>query len=350
MKKRLTTLLFIFLIFGKTYSQLKSNYARGFEIGFEEGYCYNNETVDCFRPITPLAPLPRINENKENYTQGYNRGFQYGLDLKRSEEAFNQPNINLHNRLVQFNEYVSQQPVSAMIAVGMLKQEKYDARKEWMSARMGVIKNLLFNLYREIPGGSSAIENEKNFLIERLNPYTRADLANDNQFRIIQNIFYESEKKIYSNYNTIVELNKRELKKQQANKRNAQDNLDLNQTAPNKFSSNFLEKNKGHYCCTVYTYKLTDNKYALIKQEQGYIGVFDSLTAYNNDVPDCNKDITVQAVRYFQNEEFDQENLNFIYNTEYGNVVVDLDFTQVSFYDISKKNLWIYVIKNKLKD
>src|SRR5690606_38103947 len=105
---------------------IKTSYVKGFEIGFKEGYCYNRNTYDCLVPMTPIPPPPRINESKDNYTEGYNRGFQFGLDLKRTKESMANSDQNL-NTLPTFNEYVSQNPVDAMRAVGLYKQKKYDA-------------------------------------------------------------------------------------------------------------------------------------------------------------------------------------------------------------------------------
>ncbi len=109
-------LLFISVLFINinVMSQVKSNFERGFENGFKEGYCYNRPVGSiCSYPIIIYPPTPKLNESSDNYTQGYNRGFQYGLDLKRSNDALKDVNNNLNQRMIQFNNYISQNPVAA---------------------------------------------------------------------------------------------------------------------------------------------------------------------------------------------------------------------------------------------
>jgi len=78
--KRLTVVLIISLLSIQTFGQ--TNFSNGFDRGFKEGFCYN-KTVDCLPPLTPLTPLARIGERDNSYQDGYNRGFQVGLDLQR---------------------------------------------------------------------------------------------------------------------------------------------------------------------------------------------------------------------------------------------------------------------------
>jgi len=204
--------IFILIININAMSQIKSNYARGFEVGFKEGYCYNHETVDCFYPITPLAPLPRINESKDNYTQGYNRGFQYGLDLKRSNDALDNANSNLNMRIIKFNEYISQNPVDAMVAVGMMKQAKYDARKDWIQNRIDILVDLRNNLFNEqtLPSNINAYSTReavwKN-VVNYVNSISRVDFADDYQFNSIQRNFNNIERSLYEKYNELVSQN-----------------------------------------------------------------------------------------------------------------------------------------------
>ena len=48
----------------------------GFEAGYKAGWCY--EIFGCIEPITPLCPMPEINET--SYKDGYNRGFLRALE------------------------------------------------------------------------------------------------------------------------------------------------------------------------------------------------------------------------------------------------------------------------------
>ncbi len=148
--KNLLLLIFILIFNIGAMSQLKSNYVKGFEVGFEEGYCYNRPVGSiCSYPIIIYPPIPKLNESSDNYTQGYNRGFQYGLDLKRSKDAINEADMNLKRQEVKFNGYVSQNPVNAMAAVGMRMQAKYDARKDWIQQRIDGLAELKNSLYNE---------------------------------------------------------------------------------------------------------------------------------------------------------------------------------------------------------
>lgn len=192
-------------------SQLKSNYSRGFEVGFKEGYCYNNQKVDCFYPLTPEAPLPRINENKEDYTQGYNRGFQFGLDLRRSNDAVNNSNTNLNSQLIQYRDYISQQPlIDAMAAVGMMKQRKYDLRKGWVQDRINNLAELLKVLFNKesLPSNADIDKIKTTYwqtTVDYVDKLSAVDFADDYQFNSIQTNFNKIEKYYYDGYNYLIE-------------------------------------------------------------------------------------------------------------------------------------------------
>lgn len=76
----IVAILFSTLIYSQT------QFSKGFEEGFKKGYCYERG-VGCLPPITPISPMPNISEKMESYTDGYNRGFQIGLDKSRSENS-----------------------------------------------------------------------------------------------------------------------------------------------------------------------------------------------------------------------------------------------------------------------
>lgn len=78
MKKIILFILFTSLGLAQT------PFSRGFEEGFKKGYCYERG-IGCLAPIAPIAPIPNVNEKSDNYTDGYNRGFQVGLDKSRNE-------------------------------------------------------------------------------------------------------------------------------------------------------------------------------------------------------------------------------------------------------------------------
>ena len=192
-------------------SQLKSNYVKGFEAGFEEGYCYNRPVGSiCSYPIIIYAPIPRFNENSDNYTQGYNRGFQNGLDLKRSKDVLNEADITLNQRIVKFNEYISQSPViNAMTDIGMKLQAKYDARKDWIQQRIDGLVVLQNSLYNEqiLPSSINA-KATKEASWQSVKDYARLiggyDFTNDYQFNSIRSKFNQIEKYLYDSYNEMI--------------------------------------------------------------------------------------------------------------------------------------------------
>lgn len=64
------------MIFGQ------NSYSKGFNNGYQEGYCYNKG--NCIAPITPTL---RIGESLDRYKDGYNRGFELGL--KEGQQSSN---------------------------------------------------------------------------------------------------------------------------------------------------------------------------------------------------------------------------------------------------------------------
>ncbi len=82
MKYIFTIFAFVFTIF--SYSQNK--YSSGFEKGFKDGYCYEQQS-GCIAPITPITPIPKIGESSDSYDDGYKRGFQVGLDQSRNDKS-----------------------------------------------------------------------------------------------------------------------------------------------------------------------------------------------------------------------------------------------------------------------
>lgn len=208
--KNLYSTIALLLIFNfNAIAQIKSNYERGFEIGFKEGYCYNRTTYDCFTPMTPLPPMPGINESKDNYTQGYNRGFQFGLDLKRSKAAMDNSDSNLNN-IPKFNNYVSQNPVEAKRIVGMYKQQKYDIRTQWTQERINQLSDLIVNLFNNQVITSFSIndlrKNEYDRITKFVNLISGIDYADDYQFSNVKNGFNKIENDIYDNYNMVIKF------------------------------------------------------------------------------------------------------------------------------------------------
>jgi hypothetical protein len=190
-------------------AQIETTYQRGFEIGFKEGYCYNRTTYDCFTPMTPMSPMPRINESKDNYTEGYNRGFQFGLDLKRTKESMHNSEESLNNT-PKFNNYVPQNPVEAMRIVAMHKQQKFDNRKEWIQERINQLSALIVRLFNDEYVQNFDInelrKHEYDNIKKFINSISSIDYSDDYQFNNIKNEFNSIENTIYYNYNMIIKF------------------------------------------------------------------------------------------------------------------------------------------------
>ncbi|MDV3845789.1 hypothetical protein CMT95_17145 [Elizabethkingia anophelis] len=71
----------------------QTNFDKGFKAGYSEGYCYD-KGIGCIPPLSPLPPLVKIEENSNSYQDGYNRGFQKGLEEQKSKENLNQSNTD----------------------------------------------------------------------------------------------------------------------------------------------------------------------------------------------------------------------------------------------------------------
>ncbi len=74
-------ILSLFLSF---FSFAQSNFSNGFSDGYKKGYC-QNQGIGCMSPLPPIAPIPKIGENMNSYQDGYNRGFEEGLNAQKSK-------------------------------------------------------------------------------------------------------------------------------------------------------------------------------------------------------------------------------------------------------------------------
>lgn len=121
MNKTISIFVFsFFFLCNCVKAQTISNFARGYKVGFREGYCYGIQGTSCLSPIAPLAPRPGLYESVTSYQDGFNKGFQEGLDLQRAQS---QDTRNPYNPPVpKFNPYISQIPS------GMTAQQYAEAR------------------------------------------------------------------------------------------------------------------------------------------------------------------------------------------------------------------------------
>jgi hypothetical protein len=145
--KYLKQAFILFLILSISYSlkaQTISNFARGYKSGFVEGYCYGNQGVDCLSPNPPLTPQPGIYESVTSYQDGFNKGFQVGLDLQRSQSEDKRNPYSPPTP--KFNPYYSQVPS------GMTVQQYAEARAAKASQQQYIDKEFVEALGALIDG------------------------------------------------------------------------------------------------------------------------------------------------------------------------------------------------------
>lgn len=121
----------ILLILFTSLGLAQTPFSKGFEEGFEKGYCYD-KGIGCLAPIAPLAPIPNVNEKSGSYIDGYNRGFQVGLDKRRNENQLsNTSNKDRERFKASSPEFVEdniyKMPVDLMLKVLQAKEKQYEA-------------------------------------------------------------------------------------------------------------------------------------------------------------------------------------------------------------------------------
>ena len=75
-------ILFFFLSIA-TVANSQNSFILGFDAGYKNGYC-QDQGPGCIAPIPPIAPIPGVYESMNSYQDGYNRGFQMGLNAHTS--------------------------------------------------------------------------------------------------------------------------------------------------------------------------------------------------------------------------------------------------------------------------
>lgn len=347
-----TIVILIIMLMNTVYAQVTKNYDIGFEKGFKEGYCYQSDAIYCNPPLTPIIPLPRKNEDSNSYTDGYNRGFVIGKSLRefKKEESSNDMLINPPRP--KLNGYVQQNPVDAMAAVGIYKQKVYDSRLEW-------IKNRIANLISV----SSALVGSADIDCDDCDPYEvisgckedltkytgtirGADFADNNQFSSIVSNFNRIEKNIYIRFNNLIasSLNNRlpiENKIKVNNQAEYDPRNSYAESQTNKILkfSGILQKYYGQYFCTISEFQLVGNNYILKTTKNGEIELRSNQVIYHTE--------NISRTRIFLSETIDHKSNECTFKTEYGNVVIDLNFKKITFFDLDNKNYYVYTIKYK---
>lgn len=184
-----------------------TNFEKGYQDGLKNGYCYNVKGVFCTYPITFLFPMPRLNESSENYQDGYNRGFQIGLDFQRIDN--DNPNIDYYDRLSQrlpnyiSNKYVEPVDLNLLATVNLRKQKLFYSRAEWIQQQIYRLGDLSTTLLSDLASSQNqSIQNSINDYAKVLS--SGVDYSDYSIFNQITDVFNNIENRIRNAYrNTI---------------------------------------------------------------------------------------------------------------------------------------------------
>jgi len=272
MKSILIKLLLAFLFFSNTIdaqeNSIKTQFAKGFEVGFKEGYCYNKYKGNCLTPLTPLSPLPSLNESSQSYQDGFNRGFQTGLDLRRLEGGLGTNYQTIPN--YRFNDYVETLPINAYATVGLYLEAKLKGRIRWIQQRLDGIVDLNYSLLYNLDNDAynriiNSLSNARNNL-----KGVSGDFADDRIFQQTLRIFNFAglESEIYSAY--------RNALANSGNQVSENDFLDLLSIAYDSLNANpmfslkLAKEAEGMYVESVNYYSLNDIKSKAYESLENY--------------------------------------------------------------------------------
>jgi hypothetical protein len=212
--KNLLLFLICFLTLNFVVSA-QSNFDLGFKAGFKSGYCYSNQSsVSCIPPLAPIPPLPQISENRNNYQDGYNRGFLYGTAQREAVDNYSSSQRSTRPNPPKFSPYVPQLPVNEMSNVGISRQRIYDQRNAWIQSRISGLINSIYDNVNEDNLPSFEIEGTREWLKKDLIKYVNSydvrssDFADNYQFQNIINNLNKIERDIARRYALLLENEK----------------------------------------------------------------------------------------------------------------------------------------------
>jgi hypothetical protein len=128
MKKNII-LLITFLFAINIFAQ--SSFTNGFKKGYKKGFC-QDQGVGCIDPIPPIAPNPKIGENSDSYTDGYNRGFQMGLSARKNNNSSN--NSTDRQRYKTSTSTFKSLSYDELLSIPMALQKRYNQNQEYLYA------------------------------------------------------------------------------------------------------------------------------------------------------------------------------------------------------------------------
>ena len=147
--------------------------------------------------------MPRLNESSESYQDGFNRGFQVGLDLQRLNSG---RDIQIGNNAplpaipnLRFNGYVPQSPVEAMKQVGMYKEALHQARVQWVQNRINGLYDLAYSIL-STEGYDYITEVIISFGNELKSRKDLSDITNNRVVQVVSNALRDVEYLIYEKF------------------------------------------------------------------------------------------------------------------------------------------------------
>lgn len=207
MKKFLVVIILILTFFNsRLNAQEISNFTKGFNSGFKEGFCYN-KGLGCYCSIQPLAPITKPNESADSYRDGYNRGFQVGLDLQRIDNSYKPGSTpeqidNIYNHIPSYrpSEYIPPVDLNLLSNVLRYKQALFDSRGDWIQNKIDDLSNLVFCIFLGVNDDNYNRGNKA--ITDFLNNINKQplDLTDNNIFNIIKQNYQTTERYIYSLY------------------------------------------------------------------------------------------------------------------------------------------------------
>jgi len=150
MKKSTYYVLATILLFSIDAFAQSDKYSKGYQIGWEKGYCYEGG-YGCTSPIPPLSPLPKIDENSYSYENGYNRGFTDGQRAKNSNQSQVANSSTDMYTPANFGEYVEPLNVNLIKYALSKKQANYNrARNSDYQVEVDKAINSSTELYNQV--------------------------------------------------------------------------------------------------------------------------------------------------------------------------------------------------------
>jgi hypothetical protein len=223
-----------------------------------------------------------------------------------------------------------------MAYVGMMKQAKYDARKDWIQERIDILNDLLYELFNpwNLPNGTDFLSIRKTYwgnTVQYVNSIRGYDFADDYQFNSIISNFNNIERTYYDNYNYLVK---------QHHKIEAENNISekTNLQFENFFSSSQIGR--------VLKFEVYELEKDLDNTYKPKSETHQSNVVVNKEKISFTLKNGVSRDRIFTSTKYDKENNRFICYTDYGIIIIMPNLESIIFYNGSILSHRYVLIKN----